>query len=378
MKAFEKKSPAFLFVLLPFLLIIAGILSYFALRNNNSIRNVILISIDTCRADYLSCYGFDLPTTPQIDQMAQHAILFQNAHTPVPLTLPAHCSLFTGTYPLYHRIHDNYQGSLGQNHITLAEILKDNGYNTGAVIGSFVLDQQFGTDQGFDSYQDKFNQPLVAGDTDERRAEQTSSLACEFIEDHQDAPFFLFLHYFDPHIDYEPPEPFSSRFSDNLYAGEIAYTDRCIGHVLDQLKKLNLDDSTMLVIVGDHGESLGEHGESTHGYYIYQSTIHIPYIIKVPGISSPKIINENVSLVDVMPTILGCIDLPIPDQVQGKDLSKYFQKETPLPSKRHIFTESIAPDTYGCNPLLGILYENWSYIHTVRPELYDLLKNPGN
>ncbi|MFC1783717.1 sulfatase-like hydrolase/transferase, partial [Planctomycetota bacterium] len=335
-------------------------------------RNVILISIDTCRADHLGCYGFDGPITPRIDEIASEGILFEKARTPVPLTLPAHCSMLTGTYPPYHQVHDNYEYELGDFNVTLAEILQKNGYATGAIISSFVLDQQFGIDQGFDNYHDKFAQPAGANEQQERSGEEASRFACEFLTEHQSEPFFLFLHYFDPHYEYEPPEPFATRYEDDLYAGEIAYTDYCIGQVIDQLKKLGLYDSTLIIIVGDHGESLGEHGESEHGYFIYQNTIHVPFVLRAPGMSEAREVEQTVSLVDVAPTILSYLDLPIPDHVQGIDLSGYSEAKNFSEPERYVYTESLTPTIFGCNALLGVINGQWSYIHTKIPELYDL------
>ncbi|MFC1783960.1 sulfatase-like hydrolase/transferase, partial [Planctomycetota bacterium] len=342
----------------------------------SGIRNVILISIDTCRADHLGCYGFDGPITPRIDEIAGEGILFKKAHTPVPLTLPAHCSMLTGTYPPYHQVHDNLGYKLSDSQVTVAEILQEHGYATGAIISSFVLDGQFGIDQGFDSYQDEFEEPIGFGQFTERRGEEASRFACEFLTEHQSEPFFLFLHYFDPHYEYEPPEPFASRYSDDLYAGEIAYTDQCIGQVIDQLKKLGLYDSTLLIIVGDHGEGLGEHGESTHGYYIYQSTIQVPFIVRAPGKTKPREIEENVCLVDVPPTILGYLGIAIPEHIQGNDLSDYSQDRVATAGTRYIYTETLTPTKFGCNPLLGVVSDQWDYIHTNRQELYDFQEDP--
>ncbi|MCP4710269.1 MAG: tetratricopeptide repeat protein [Planctomycetes bacterium] len=347
--------------------IIAGGAGWFLLIKPPVIRQVILISIDTCRADHLSCYGFDRPTTPHIDELAGQGVLFERAFSPAPLTLPAHCSLLTGTYPPYHQVHDNFGYKLGDSQLTLAEILKDNGFGTGAVISAFVLDEQFGMHQGFDKYYDQFDESGDSNLDAERRGEDANRLAFSFVEENQDQPFFLFLHYYDPHDAYQPPEPFASDYANDLYLGEIAYTDNCIGQLVDRLKELDMYDSTLLVIVGDHGEALGEHGESTHGYFIYQSTIQVPLIVKAPGDNRRRQRRENVSLVDVAPTILGCLDIPIPEQMQGQDLFN-----TSADQARSIYTESLTPTKFDCNPLLGLIDDQWSYIHTNQPELYDL------
>ena len=253
------------------ILILSSITLFFTKNQSPpTIRNILLISIDTCRADHLSCYGHKKNTTPNIDSIAKTGIRFENAITPVPQTLPSHSSMLTGTTPLYHGVHDNNGYKLSHSNITLAQILKNKGFTTAAFISAFVLDSQFGLSQGFGTYNDRFEEELNSNGIVERRAEETSSLAMKWLDDHKAEPFFLFLHYFDPHMKYDPPEPFALEFSDNLYAGEIAYTDHWIGKVLDKLKETGLYDSTLIIITSDHGEMLGEHREVTHAYYIYQ------------------------------------------------------------------------------------------------------------
>jgi arylsulfatase A-like enzyme len=353
----------------------AGV-GWLVLRSRPSSRNVVLISIDTCRADRLSCYGFPRRTTPNIDAIAEEAMLFENAVSPVPLTLPAHCSMLTGTYPLYHGVHDNLKYHLDKTNITIAEILQGYGYTTAAFVSSFVLDNRFGLGQGFNSYNDHFDKPTAAEEDKERRGGEVSRLACRFLEEHRDESFFLFLHYFDPHTDYNPPEPFASEYADDLYAGEIAYCDRCIGQVIDKLKSLGLYNSSLLIIVGDHGESLGEHGETEHDYYIYQGNVRVPFIIRPPGMRRSKRIDGAVSIVDVVPTILGCLDIPIPGHIQGEDLSRYSKRTAPSEPERYVYCEALTATKYACNPLLGLVSRRWKYIETTRPELYDLYQDP--
>ncbi len=182
------------------------------------IRHIVLISIDTCRADYLGCYGYSRKTSPNIDAVAAEGILFNHAVAPVPLTLPAHCSMLAGTIPPYHGVHHNIGYRLDESNTTIAEILRGNGYTTGAIVSSFVLDAQFGLDQGFDTYNDHFVEPVPFSDRNERRGGEASRFASAWLEKHQNEPFFLFLHYYDPHFPYDPPEPFASAFADDLYA----------------------------------------------------------------------------------------------------------------------------------------------------------------
>jgi arylsulfatase A-like enzyme/Tfp pilus assembly protein PilF len=343
---------------------------------DTKIRYVILISIDTCRADYLSCYGYPRPTTPNIDAIARQAFRFEQTISPVPLTLPAHSSMLTGTIPPYHGVRDNLTYKFRDRNTTIAEILKENDYRTGAIISAFVLDARFGINQGFETYNDDFIEARQNGAHLERKAQETSEFACRWLQENRDEKFFLFLHYFDPHDAYVPPEPFASKFADNLYAGEIAYTDYCIGRVIKKLKELGLYDSAFIIIVGDHGESLGEHAEETHGYFIYQSTVKVPLIFKLPGGSEPSIVSEPVAVIDIVPTILSILRIPVPTEVQGRDLSALFTKKQRGKKPSSIYCESVEATKYGCNPLFGLVQGQWKYIETTRPELYDLSRDP--
>lgn len=206
---------------------------------------------------------------------------------------------------------------------------------------------------------------------------EASRHAIQWLDRLGDQPFFLFLHFMDPHNPYIPPEPFASQHASNPYAGEIAYVDQCVGRVLDHLKKLGLEDSTMVVIAGDHGESLGEHSEEEHGFFIYQSTVRVPLIVKSRGRVKARRVKHEVGLVDVMPTILGAAGLEIPPEVVGIDLAAYGTDPREDPAARDIYCETLWPTQYGCNPLMGLVSGGWKYIHTARPELYDLRSDPA-
>jgi arylsulfatase A-like enzyme/Flp pilus assembly protein TadD len=380
MKSIKSARAGILLILLLLVIISTGVLVFQRYYSPlKEVRNVILISIDTCRADYLSCYGYNRQTTPNIDQLAGEGILFLNAYSPVPMTLPAHGSMLTGTIPPFHGIHDNLGYQLGQENETLAEILGRNDFSTGAVISAFVLDSQFGLDQGFDYYNDRFEKPVKTLNINERRGGEVNRFALEWLEEHKSERFFLFLHYYDPHLKYEPPEPFATKFYGNPYAGEIAYTDHCIGQVIKKLKDLGLYESTLIVVTGDHGEMLGEHGENGHMYFIYQSAIKVPFIFKLPGRHMAKKIDESVGIIDIVPTVCSMLGIMIPAQVQGQgqDLTGYFENKHHLLSQRHIYCESMGPTRYGGNSLLGMVEGRWKYIQTTRPELYDLLEDPG-
>ncbi len=297
------------------ILIIALSIAGWYLYNNSDarrIKHIVLISMDTTRADALSCYGNRYKTTANIDALAREGVLFENAIAPTPLTLPSHSTMLTGTTPPYHGIHDNIYYRLDMSHVTLAEILKKKGFSTGAFISSFILDSQFGLDQGFDHYNDELEDAQASFGANERRAGETSRLAIDWIDGHYKENMFLFLHFYDPHMDYEPPEPYDSMFTSSslampsaikqfgLYLGEVAYADHCIARVIDKLKSLGIYDSTLIIVTADHGEMLGEHEEITHGYFIYRSVVRVPLVFKLPGRSRSARIKNTVGLVDIV------------------------------------------------------------------------------
>ena len=344
-----------------------------------NIRNVLLISIDTCRPDYLSCYGYRQPTTPNIDAVAAEACLFENAISPVPITLPGHATMMTGTNPPYHGIHDNGRYQLDPANITLAEMVKPRGFATAAVVGAFVLNRQFALDQGFDTYDDYFDNELAPVDIPERRAEEVSGHAIDWIQRHHRDRFFLFVHYYDPHQSYGPPEPFKSKFAGDdkmRYAGEIAYVDHHIGRLINRLKQLSLYDSTLIIITSDHGEMLGEHDELTHGFFVYQSALKVPLIVKLPGRNAGHRVSELVGLVDLVPTVCSALGIDRPPAVQGVDLLANLVGQASLRRQRRLYCESLTPTKYDAGALMGIVTDRWKYIHTAQAELYDLVADP--
>ncbi|MHC4742175.1 MAG: sulfatase-like hydrolase/transferase [Planctomycetota bacterium] len=338
-----------------------------------AIRHVVLISVDTCRADHLSCYGYARPTTPHIDALAGQGYLFSHAVTPIPLTLPAHTSMLTGTIPPHHGKHENKDPYFDPSHVTLAQLLKKKGYRTGAFVGSQILNGSFGLDRGFDTYDDRFEQE----EESERRAEEVNRAAFAWLEQQKRKPVFLFLHYYDPHDDYDPPEPFATTFKGSPYAGEIAYTDHCIGEVFAKLKSLDMYDSSLIIVTADHGEMLGEHGEAGHMYFIYQSAMKVPLIWKLPGSSSAQRIDGITGIVDIVPTVCDLAGIDPPAGIQGKNLAAYFSNTAPESEERYLYCESLYPTKYEANSLLGLIGKRWKYIQTTRPELYDLQDDPG-
>lgn len=362
------------------LIVVAAVIvsGFFAYKHfgKPQIKNVVIISMDTTRADNLSCYGLYKNATPQIDALAKESVLFQNTYSPIPLTLPAHSTMLTGMYPPRHGVHDNLKYQLSEKNLTLAEILKSNGFATAAIIGAFILDSKFGLDQGFDLYDDNFEEELENTNIVQRRGSESTQQAIEWMQENKDNPFFLFVHYYDPHMPYDPPEPFKSMIA-HPYFAEIAYTDDCIGRVIRELKTLDLYDSTLIVVTGDHGEMLDEHQEKTHGYYIYNGNIKVPLIFKVPGRTKEKKVDDIAGIVDITQTVCSLLDIDIPENIQGKDLSPYLLRDkNPVPEDRHLYSECMTPTKYGGNSLLGVITDRYKYIQTTRPELYDLINDP--
>ena len=354
--------------------IAAGIL--LTARHHRGIKHIVLISMDTTRADHLSCYGYPENTTPNIDALAEQATRFENTISPAPTTLPAHCSMLTGTTPLFHGVRNNGIYKLESANSTLAEILP-NEFTSAAVISSFVLDRQFGLAQGFDIYHDQFQENRSDRFGNERRGDESTYFAMQWMERNKENKTFLFLHYYDPHEYYLPPEPYATEFASDPYAGEIAFVDHCIGRLIQKLKDLDLYDSTLLIITGDHGEMLGEHGEETHSYFIYQSAIHVPLIIKLPSQKKGTVITQPVGLIDIVPTICSLLKIDPPAGIQGRDLAPMLCGEIPEDYDRYLYSESVIPTRLGASPLMSITHGKWKYIQAPRPEFYDLEVDPG-
>jgi arylsulfatase A-like enzyme/Tfp pilus assembly protein PilF len=355
-----------------------GWASYQRSTRIGGVRNVVLISIDTCRADRLSCYGYKRQTTPHIDAVAKDGVLFRQALSPVPFTRPAHSTMLTGTYPPTHGVRLNNTEILPGDNVTLAEILREAGYQTAAFVSGFPLDAKFGVNQGFDTYDCNFTRKMAgSAEPAERTAEDVSRPALAWLEQHAASPFFLFLHYYDPHLPYEAPPPYGSDYPDDRYAGEIAYVDSWIGQVVDRLRALGAYDNTLLIITSDHGESLGEHHETSHGFFVYQSTQHIPLVVHAPNGRKGRSVEGRVSLVDLFSTVLDLTGLKTSAQLQGVSLRNDLEgRPTPDP-RRTLYCESLHPSQFECSPLNGVVEGAWKYIRAPRQELYDLTKDPG-
>ena len=288
-------------------------------------RNLLLVSLDTVRADRLGSYHYAAAQTPRIDGLAASGLRFEQATTVVPLTLPAHSSLMTGTFPGWHGVRDNGGFYLGDDQLTLAEILRDKGFRTGGFVGSFVLDRRWGIAQGFDRYFDDFDldrfPSAAAMDMIQRPGSDVVDRALEWLQAEPNRPFFAWVHLYDAHTPYEAPEPFQSRFPrtrDGAYDAEIANVDAQVGRLLDALRADGRLDDTLVIVVADHGEMLGEHGELTHGFFIYEAATRIPLIVSGPGVPA-AVIADQVRIVDVMPTALSLLGDPGADGGAGHE-----------------------------------------------------------
>ena len=395
---------------------------------SKNMPNIVLITLDTLRADHLSCYGYQKSTTPNLDRFAEESVIFKNAYATSPWTSPSHASLFTGMYPSKHGLHHNWKVMnsnrvvpLSEDHQTLAEILAGQGYNTAGIIGGFWCKSTVGLAQGFDHYDDALinvipdlqhftlfkiiNKFFPLHDSAVRRGLNFSRVASQinrrvfsWLEENYQTPFFLFINYFDPHYPYLPPDEYSQLFKENetsvvneseknrmdllaQYDGEIAYVDNKVGILLEKLKELNVYENTLIIITSDHGEFFGEHGLWFHAHELYQGVIKIPLIIKYPLSSKRGVSSERVSLVDIMPTILDVLNLPIPKEVQGVILS-----ETERTVLSEVYKHKYKQPTKGKNfarELKALFKDNYKYIKEYQNnsdeynELYDIENDPG-
>ncbi len=345
------------------------------IQNGEESLNLIIISIDTLRSDYLSCYGSEEVETPNIDRFASEGTMFTDCRCQVPQTLPSHLTLMTGTYPNYHGIsHNTFRVPEGLT--TLAEILVDEGYKTGAVIGAFPLDSNTGFSQGFDSYDCEYTKGVSEDILTERTAEEVWGNSRDWLDDNREDDFFLFIHMYDPHYPYEPPDPYDKKFAENPYAGEVKYVDDVLGQISDYLRKNKLDDNTLVIILSDHGEALMEHGELEHGYFIYEEVMRVPLIFRCPGlIPDGKVVKGPIGLTDVMPTLLELLGIPVGTEIQGKSLIDYIysEKEPDFP----LYAETKYPTyLYGWQSLYSYTVDGWKFIEAPEPELYNLAEDP--
>jgi Tfp pilus assembly protein PilF len=337
---------------------------------------VILISVDTLRADHLGCYQPGNRSTPHIDDLAKKGTLFSQVSTPFPLTLPAHVALFTSLYPFTDGVQDNGV-PLNSAAATLATLLKSGGYKTAAFVSSFVLDRRFGLSRGFDVYDGPIDlHNKITGSPVERKRSgaQTADAAMHWLGSNSGSSFFLFLHLYDLHLPYDLPQDPSLRHGETGYAAEVAYEDRVVGDLLAFLEHHGLFDKALIVFTSDHGEGLGDHGESTHGYFVYQSTLHVPLIVHWPSAftrSPGGRVDDAASLLDVAPTILDAAGLPRAAEMRGRTLIGARPADA-------VYSESLyARNHFGCATLRTLRAGRYQYIESPKPELYDLSGDPA-
>jgi arylsulfatase A-like enzyme/Flp pilus assembly protein TadD len=354
-------------------------------------RNVVLITLDTTRADALGTYGREPSPSPEIDRLARDGVVFEQALTSSPSTLPSHASIMTGLHPYAHGARSNSGYVLAGANETLAEALRRHGYRTAAEIASSVISKRTRLDQGFESYRDvdsfdvalkrlpvyADNGELEYADVQERDAGDITRFGLRFLAQNKDEPFFLWLHYFDPHRRHAPPNPFRQRFAEDPYAGEIAFTDQQIGRVLRQIDDLGLRDRTFVALTADHGEGLGEHAELSHSFFVYDTTMHVPLILRGPGLPEGRRVASLVRTIDLAPTILDSLGLPPLEAAQGVSLRRLASGDaTDLALVG--YGESIEFfSTFRTSVLRFLRQGRWKYIHKVRPELYDVRADPG-
>jgi arylsulfatase A-like enzyme len=337
---------------------------------------VVVVSIDTLRADHLPAYGYGGVETPAIESLRRDGVLFTRAYTTCPLTLPAHASLLTGLLPHRHGVRDNLGYRLdGGATPTIADFLRRRGYATAAAVSAYVLRRSTGVASGFDHFDDAVGveEGEALGEI-ARRGMETVDGVLPWLRDHAAGPFFLFVHLFEPHAPYDPPEPFRSRTPESLYDGEIATADAAVGRLLAELRSLGAYDRALIVLLADHGEGLGDHGEDEHGVLLYGATLRVPLIVKYPaGVGAGTTVEAPAQLVDLFATVAEWTAGEVPPDLDGTPL-----RLSPPFADRLLYAETFYPQLHlGWSPLRTLVGERWQYIEAPRPELYDLHSDPG-
>jgi arylsulfatase A-like enzyme/Tfp pilus assembly protein PilF len=358
---------------------VAGIVLAFRQPHPSAGPNVLLITIDTLRADRV---GRGL--TPAIDGLASRGLAFTNARTVAPLTLPAHVSLMTGLFPPAHGVRENGTYRFDARHPTLARLLREAGYRTAAFVAAYVLDRRFGLNDGFDLYDDQIRRDpdAVARLDAERPGNIVADRAIAWLRALGDAPgsrvpFFLWIHFYDPHAPYNPPPQFLEKAHGQAYDGEVAFADAQLGRVLAALDEIGRMSSTVVVVAGDHGESLGEHGERTHGMLLFEPALRVPLVVAGPGVA-PGVRQQAVSAVDVAPTILRLLGRPVPGQMSGVDLRTGGQPVSRATGNTtDVYSETQYPRAAGWSPVFSLVSDRWKLVQSSGMKLFDLKGDPG-
>jgi arylsulfatase A-like enzyme/Flp pilus assembly protein TadD len=339
--------------------------------------DVLLITIDTLRFDALGVYGQRRDTSPWIDRLARAGVRFETAHAHNTLTLPAHADILSGRYPFDHGVRDNAGFRFPESFDTLATLLKRAGYRTAAFVSGFPLDSRFGLARGFDVYDDAFvsrpgRRELALP---ERRAQDSVAGARAWLASVRGAPAFCWLHLYDPHAPYRPPEPYASRFPGEAYLGEVAAADAALAGLLEPLLAEGRHGRTLVVLTADHGESLGEHGERTHGLFAYEATLRVPLVLFAPRLLAPRVVKEPVRHVDLLPTVLDALGLPVPEGLPGRSLLGLAAGQA-APAAESYFEALSAMLGRGWAPLHGLVRGGFKYVELPLPELYELGRDP--
>jgi Tfp pilus assembly protein PilF len=343
---------------------------------------IVVVSVDTLRADHLPAYGYKALDTPNLDALRRDAVLFENAYSHVPLTLPSHTTLFTGLLPPQSGVRDNLGYALSETPATLAGTLKSHGYATGGAVSSIVLSHATGVSRGFDFWEDSVEPTRMSQTISrvQRNGGETEELITNWISGHEKEPFFAFLHLFEPHSPYEPPEPFASRYK-LPYDGEIARADEIVGSLVRFLKDRGLYDRAIVIFLSDHGEGLDDHGEEEHGVLLYREEIHVPLMVKLPKqVRGGASVAAPVALTDVFPTVIELAALPAVPGLSGRSLGPELRGDPPAAAaaSRRIYGETLYPRLHlGWSDLSSLVDARNQYIESPRPELYDIVADPG-
>jgi arylsulfatase A-like enzyme/Flp pilus assembly protein TadD len=338
--------------------------------------NVVLITLDTVRADHLHCYGNKKIKTPNIDALAASGVLFEKAVAQTPLTQPSHASMFTGENPNVHNVRDTGGFALQPSSVTMATILQRHGWDTAGFISASVLTRMFGFNQGFATYDDQLEHRKSQDPVSTRAADVTADHAIRWLHQQSGKPFFLWVHFYDAHFPYDPPAQFRKQYPQDPYDAEIAFEDQQLGRVLDAVKQKSPTGKTLIVLLSDHGEGLGDHGEYDHGVFLYDSTVRIAWIMAGPGVPTGVRVQQQAREIDLLPTVLDLIGGQPSSSVQGTSLVPAFSGKT-VPSN-YSYEETLYPKiNMGWSELRGIHTPHWMYIRAPRPELYDLDQDPG-
>jgi choline-sulfatase len=342
--------------------------------------NLVIVTLDTTRADRMGAYGNKEVETPAFDRLAHEGVLFEQAVSVAPLTLPVHSSIFTGKFPPEHGVRDNGGFFLGPQQVTLAELLKARGYRTAGFVAAYVLDSKWGINQGFDTYFDKFDlseSRAISMAAIQRPGNEVVDQALPWIEQARDSPFFAWIHLYDAHSPYRPPEPFATRYKGHPYNGEIAFADSQVARVIAKLEALHLYERTVVMVMGDHGESLGDHGEAQHGFFIYNSTMHVPFVIRTPfARAHHRVVSDPVRSVDVMPTALDLLGIAPPAGISGVSLAPLMVGAART-MDLEAYSEAMYPlHHYGWSDLRSLRAGRYKVVDAPRPELYDLDRDP--